>query len=117
MNDFDRIAAQLEAKTASLPGVTKGAARAVAGDLHDHLTLNSPVADGEYAEAWRTFQTPDGAGVINDHPEADRLEYGFHGTDELGRTYREDGEPHVRPAVAAVKPTARVAEAVKDHLT
>jgi phage gpG-like protein len=35
-----------------------------------------------------------------------RLEYGFVGTDSLGRTYHQPARPHARPAIEAAQPEA-----------
>jgi hypothetical protein len=41
--------------------------------------------------------------VYTDAPQADRLEYGFHGVDSLGRHYRQQAYPHWGPAVEVVE--------------
>lgn len=37
--------------------------------------------------------------VYNNSPQARRLEYGFYGTDSLGRVYHQPPFPHMRPAL------------------
>jgi hypothetical protein len=37
--------------------------------------------------------------VANSSPQARRLEYGFYGTDSLGRVYHQGPFPHMRPAL------------------
>lgn len=40
-------------------------------------------------------------------PQAARLEYGFTGTDSLGRNYAQPARPHVRPAMEKIRPLFR----------
>lgn len=58
---------------------------------------------GDYKRSWSvTMDTSDPARptalVGTNAPQALRLEYGFFGTDSLGRTYRQPPFPHVEPA-------------------
>lgn len=53
-----------------------------------------------------TLRTPAGAvGFVGtDAPQARRLEFGFHGTDSRGRSYRQPPYPHFGPALDQVAP-------------
>lgn len=54
----------------------------------------------------RTTHTPtiSTAEVGTDAPQAARLEFGFHGTDSLGRTYDQKAYEHFGPAMDTVGP-------------
>lgn len=41
--------------------------------------------------------------VIYDKPYSARIEYGFFGTDSLGRTYHQPAQPYLRPAIASTR--------------
>lgn len=56
------------------------------------------IVTGHYYNA---FMILDGK-VVNMSPQARRLEYGFVGTDSLGRQYHQPAFPHFRPALATV---------------
>ena len=47
--------------------------------------------------------------VGNKSPQAYRLEYGFVGTDSIGRMYNQPPYPHFRPAKAKIEPQFRKA--------
>lgn len=49
---------------------------------------------------------------------AGRIEYGFSGTDSLGRTYNQEAQPYLRPAVDENESAVQreVAEALRDLL-
>lgn len=116
MSDFDRLAAQLDQITADLPGTVRNASVEAMGDVLANIQTGAPDDDGTYRASWSLRTTDDGAEVSTDAEQAARLEFGYFGTDSKGRAYKQDEQPHVRPAVAAVKPTKRVVEAVKDAL-
>lgn len=67
---------------------------------------NAPT--GDYRRAWKvTFSREGevlGAELSNDRPQRDRLEYGFSGTDSLGRVYNQPPYPHIMPAKMEVEP-------------
>ena len=50
---------------------------------------------------YNAFMIVDGK-VVNPSPQTRRLEYGFVGTDSLGRQYHQPAFPHFRPALATV---------------
>lgn len=41
--------------------------------------------------------------VVNHSPQTHRLEYGFVGSDSLGRNYHQPAFPHFRPALQEIK--------------
>lgn len=63
---------------------------------------------GDYRRSWSMRLEQDGASVVatagTNRPQARRLEYGFTGTDSLGRHYRQPPYPHVRPALTEIGP-------------
>lgn len=61
------------------------------------------VVTGEYVASWQISHEGVGASVWTDAPQANRLEYGFHGTDTAGRTYSQPAYPHIGPAVDEVE--------------
>jgi hypothetical protein len=58
---------------------------------------------GAYLNSW--FVSSDGGSwtVATDHPAALRHEFGFVGTDSLGRHYDEPGRPHIIPALLTLE--------------
>jgi len=79
---------------------------------------NAPT--GDYRGSWRSEPLADGSdetsrSVGTDRAQANRLEYGFVGTDSLGRQYDQQPYPHHGPAVDVIEPNfheamAKVAE-------
>ncbi len=67
---------------------------------------NAPT--GNYRRSWSVGYTGGGAEtaavVGTNAPQARRLEYGYHGTDALGRTYHQPPYPHAGPALDAIRP-------------
>lgn len=63
----------------------------------DYISYGGP-SDSWQVEAWRIAG---GAGVTvgTVRPQGRRLEFGFMGTDSLGRTYNQRPRPHMGPAV------------------
>lgn len=74
------------------------------------------VAQAVEANTWTAFMNPTGAlaGEITsqltgtmedtitvDKPYANRLEFGFHAADSLGRVYNNDPEPYAEPGLVA----------------
>ncbi|WP_442815172.1 hypothetical protein [Streptomyces sp. NBC_01298] len=66
------------------------------------------VITGRYRASWQSEVTAAGtvfvAQIGSNAPQARRLEYGFVGTDSLGRRYAQPPFPHVGPAVEASGP-------------
>lgn len=67
------------------------------------------VITGAYRTSWRpeTHRIPYGAicTLGTDAPQGRRLEFGFNGTDSLGRTYNQPPFPHVQPALPFIEAT------------
>lgn len=66
------------------------------------------VRTGDYRRSWNTRVTRGADSVTSitgtDRPQAARLEYGFHGTDALGRVYNQPPFPHAGPALDEIEP-------------
>lgn len=66
------------------------------------------VITGDYRRSWQVIIRGSGqtatAEVYSDSPFWQRLEYGFHGVDSLGRHYDQGPFPHVGPAVDYIVP-------------
>jgi hypothetical protein len=66
------------------------------------------VITGQYRASWQVSTRIDGGEVTStvhtNAPQANRLEYGFVGTDALGRHYRQPPFPHVAPAWRQTRP-------------
>lgn len=62
---------------------------------------------GDYRRSWTTepFGMFGGTGYIvgTNKAQARRLEYGFSGTDSLGRNYNQPPYPHVRPSTDEIE--------------
>jgi len=62
------------------------------------------IVTGRYRSSWQVVAKKFAGGaqvtVGTEAPQGPRLEYGFVGTDALGRTYDQPPFPHVGPAVA-----------------
>lgn len=72
--------------------------------LEQGIKSRAPVVTGDYRRSWTTeLSGPMSATVGTNKPQARRLEYGFVGSDSLGRHYNQAPQPHVRPAVAEVE--------------
>ena len=63
---------------------------------------------GDYRRSWTQKHTGGGgtsrSEVGTNAVQGRRLEYGFHGTDSLGRTYNQPPFPHARPAFDEAAP-------------
>lgn len=90
----------------------------VARELLGHIRKNAKgapgpeVRTGQYRRSWRISRLNEQDSrrlvsftVVTNHPAAYRLEYGFVGTDSLGRHYNQAPRPHIRPAIAVTKET------------
>lgn len=82
----------------------------IPGDPHIPGTGPGPnVATGDYRGSITLETARDATGpvahVTSNAPQAFRLEYGFNGTDSLGRSYRQPPYPHWRPAAEKVEET------------
>lgn len=63
---------------------------------------NAPT--GDYRRSWTRRKVTGGFSVGTNRPQARRLEYGFVGTDSIGRTYNQPPYPHLGPAVDVIEP-------------
>lgn len=71
--------------------------------LEAAIKSRAPVRTGDYRRSWHMRVHGMRATVGTNKPQGRRLEYGFVGTDSLGRTYNQAPRPHVRPAVDMVR--------------
>ena len=73
------------------------------------------VITGDYVGAWEVHKEPQRDGtsrsVGTNRAQARRLEYGFTGTDSIGRHYDQPPYPHHGPAVDAIEPQFHAAMA------
>lgn len=90
----------------------------VAKSAHDLVALTQRNASGrpgpnaptgDYRGSWTAQPEPSPPGAVSwsagtDRAQANRLEYGFVGTDSLGRTFDQQPYPHMGPAADAVEP-------------
>jgi hypothetical protein len=83
--------------------------------LEARIKSRAPVKTGDYRRSWNTQLRGTTAIVGTSKPQARRLEFGFVGTDSLGRHYNQAPRPHVRPSIDEIRePFLRaVAKAVK----
>ena len=91
------------AKIAS-PDVLRDAAAEGAKVIKDEAQRIVPVDTGALRESIdvQPLEQSNGAiliGIGSDMPYARRIEYGFVGTDSLGRTYHQSAQPYMRPAL------------------
>lgn len=70
------------------------------------------VITGAYRNSWQTqnHRLPYGASCTlgTDLPYGRRLEFGFVGTDSIGRSYNQPPFPHVQPALPFIEQTLRM---------
>lgn len=73
------------------------------------------IITGRYRSSWRIVadRVPGGARITigTEAPQGRRLEFGFVGTDSLGRSFNQAPRPHVGPAVQETE--QRLPEAIK----
>lgn len=60
------------------------------------------IQTGQYVSSFESNYGPDWFMVWTSAPQAKRLEYGFYGTDSLGRVYYQGQYPHLVPALREV---------------
>jgi hypothetical protein len=105
--DAARFGTECEALTrASAEGLRRRIQRNAMTGFHGpnqgHIPGTGPgpnVVTGEYVSSWEVDHSGVSAAVWTDAPQADRLEYGFHGADSLGRRFDQPAYPHIGPAV------------------
>lgn len=97
--------------------VTKSAADLTALTQQNASGRPGPRAPtGDYRQSWRPeplSSRPDEVSISvgTDRVQANRLEYGFVGTDSRGRTYDQAPLPHHGPAVDVIEPVFHAAMA------
>jgi hypothetical protein len=72
--------------------------------LLEAVRSNAPVQTGGYRSRLTATVQGYSLAVTSPDPFAARLEYGFIGTDSLGRHYAQPPHPHFRPAADTVGP-------------
>jgi hypothetical protein len=95
------LVAMLQANDAALSGEQMGAAL-VAGALliENAWKADAPVLTGTYRRSIHTSDpTADSVRIGTDVPYGKRLEFGFNGTDALGRTYHQPAGGYARRAM------------------
>jgi hypothetical protein len=108
------LAAALEAAARKVGPTFARTVRHEAALLSAVIQLNATgrpgpnVITGRYRASWRTeVRTVPGGGqatVGTDAVQGPRLEWGFVGTDSLGRQYNQPPYAHVQPALAVFQP-------------
>jgi hypothetical protein len=82
------LQAKVRANASGRPGP-----RIQTGDYNRSISLETSLGGGAYE-----------AKVYTNRPQAARLEYGFSGSDSLGRTYSNPPLPHFEPAGKEIEP-------------
>jgi hypothetical protein len=105
----EELANRLEKAADRLPGALKAMMNHEGTLLMMRIKANASgrpgpnVVTGRYRASWRIVadRVPGGARVTigTEAPQGRRLEFGFVGTDSLGRTFNQPPFPHVGPAV------------------
>ncbi|MCZ2837140.1 hypothetical protein [Modestobacter sp. VKM Ac-2985] len=116
VNGASGLIAELQAAAARTPlvieTVVDTTAEALVAAVRANATGRPGPEDltGEYLASW-DVEPVDGDGpeeiarsVGTDEPQAHRLEWGFVGTDSLGRDYNQPPYPHMGPASDAIEP-------------
>lgn len=117
MTGFDALTLRVKyLKKAASRGLSLGVDEA-AGLFETEAKQNSPVLTGANRDSITTEKTIDEAEkqerVVAPHmPYSARLEFGFVGTDSLGRVYNQAARPYMRPAFDTQKADAR--QAIED---
>lgn len=71
--------------------------------LESRIKSRAPVRTGDYRRSWNTQLRGMTAIVGTNKPQARRLEFGFVGSDSLGRVYNQAPQPHVRPSIEEIR--------------
>jgi hypothetical protein len=89
--------------------------------IQNEIVANAPYKTGTYKRSWHlgeptTTSTSAHNTTGTDVVYAARLEFGYEGTDSLGRSYHQSAQPHVRPAFDAKRDAAiqEVTDALRD---
>lgn len=118
-NELQAILKQLKAAGAGakmVPAVDAGLLV-----IQNEIVENAPYKTGNYKRSWhigeaKATSTSAYNTTGTDVAYGPRLEFGFEGTDALGRSYHQSAQPHVRPAFDAKRQAAidEVAAALRD---
>jgi hypothetical protein len=93
------LAARLLAKAATLDAELEVTLKRNAQAALQRVRQRAPVRTGRYRDSWHVERDGRGSYVVaTDEPYGRRLEYGFVGTDALGRHYAQAPRPHLNPA-------------------
>jgi HK97 gp10 family phage protein len=127
---IDKLAARLAAaKAAAEAGLKTGVAKAaelfeneakavvpvLTGALRDAIHTGT-VTDSQKVQTLAVAPAYEAANAYGFEPAyARRIEYGFIGTDSLGRNYHQAAQPYMRPAFDSQQEAAQ--EAIKDAIT
>ncbi|WP_329131544.1 HK97 gp10 family phage protein [Streptomyces sp. NBC_01476] len=101
----DEFASRLEKAAARVPKAMKSTTKHEGQLLRALIQANASgapgpnVVTGAYLASWQVVSTGDVTTVGTEAPQGRRLEFGFVGTDSLGRTYDQHPRPHVGLAV------------------
>jgi len=97
------IAGRFIAKAAVIPAETEAALEKNAQALLLMIQSRAPVRTGAYRASWHIERSGNQRLVGSGAPYGRRLEFGFVGTDALGRSYHQAPQPHVRPSADAIE--------------
>jgi hypothetical protein len=91
------------AKAARLPAEIERSTEEHAQLLLSMIQARAPVRTGRYRASWHIERDGNRRVVTTSEPYGRRLEFGFYGTDSLGRHYNQAPQPHAMPAADAVE--------------
>lgn len=100
------LLAQFKRLQSSMQGqVLATAALAGLKPIENEIIANAPYKTGTYRRSIHSAVVRQGRGSVlaatgTNVAYAMRLEFGFVGTDSLGRNYHQGAQPHIRPAYA-----------------
>jgi hypothetical protein len=97
------IAGQFIAKAATIDAEVEVALEKNAQALLLMIQSRAPVRTGAYRASWHIERQGNQRLVGSGAPYGRRLEFGFMGTDALGRSYHQAPQPHVRPSADAIE--------------
>jgi hypothetical protein len=119
-NGVEAWAAEMAAAIAKLPAAMTTVVEKSTSDLVALTQRNASgrpgpnAPTGDYRGSWSVEDVDAGPVAVaksagTDRPQALRLEYGYVGTDSLGRTYNQPPYAHHGPAVDVVEPVFHAA--------
>jgi hypothetical protein len=97
------IAARWLAKVATVDAEVEVTLSRDAATLLSQIQSRAPVDTGRYRASWHVEGGKGQRIVSTSEPYGRRLEFGFYGTDSLGRDYNQAPQPHVNPAADAIE--------------